>query len=174
MKRAENFSQGGDKSVHGGDSNFFGWGGQALMGGDYPFMGGGSPHPPHVWQPWTQPVLMWFPLVTFSIRCISLVLSLLLTKWAPANKGFFAGGAPAKKKSFAREALANNLLFAGGPPANKFLFAGRPPANNLFLKLKGGGYFSPPQTDIANYGVFCIENMLFYYLTFHIMGLPNF
>ena len=38
----------------------------------------------------------------------------------------------------------------------------------------GGGCFSPPQTDIANYGVFCIENMLFYYLTFHITGLPNF
>ena len=37
-----------------------------------------------------------------------------------------------------------------------------------------GGCFSPPQTDIANYGVFCIENMLFYYLTFHITGLPNF
>ena len=38
----------------------------------------------------------------------------------------------------------------------------------------GGGGFSPPQTDIANYGVFCIENMLFYYLTFHITVLPNF
>ena len=33
---------------------------------------------------------------------------------------------------------------------------------------------APPQTDIANYGVFCIENMLFHYLTFHITGLPNF
>ena len=38
----------------------------------------------------------------------------------------------------------------------------------------GGLCFSPPQTDIANYGVFCIENMLFYYLTFHITGIPNF
>ena len=27
---------------------------------------------------------------------------------------------------------------------------------------------------ITNYGVFCIEKMLFYNLTFHIMGLPNF
>ena len=29
-------------------------------------------------------------------------------------------------------------------------------------------------TDIANYCVFCIKNMLFYYLFFHITGLPNF
>ena len=27
--------------------------------------------------------------------------------------------------------------------------------------------------DIANYGVFCLANMLFHYLTFHITGLPN-
>ena len=45
---------------------------------------------------------------------------------------------------------------------------------SLTLFPTGGGCFSPPQTDIANYGVFCIENMLFYYLTFHITGLPNF
>ena len=32
----------------------------------------------------------------------------------------------------------------------------------------------PPPTDIANYGVFCIENILFYYLTFHIRGYWNF
>ena len=38
----------------------------------------------------------------------------------------------------------------------------------------GGVFFPPPKTDIANYGVFCNENMLFYYLTFHITGLPNF
>ena len=29
-------------------------------------------------------------------------------------------------------------------------------------------------TDIAIYGVFCLVNMLFYYLTFYITGLPNF
>ena len=28
--------------------------------------------------------------------------------------------------------------------------------------------------DIANYGVFCLKNISFYYLTFHITGLPNF
>ena len=38
----------------------------------------------------------------------------------------------------------------------------------------GGGVNFPPQTDIANYGVFCLANMLFYYLTFHITGIPNF
>ena len=34
--------------------------------------------------------------------------------------------------------------------------------------------FHAKNTDIANYGVFCIKNMLFYYLTFHKTGLPNF
>ena len=34
--------------------------------------------------------------------------------------------------------------------------------------------FFTSQTNIANYGVFCLSNMLFYYLTFHIRGLPNF
>ena len=43
------------------------------------------------------------------------------------------------------------------------------------IPYRGGGVFHPPpQTDIANYGVLCLENMLFYYLTFHITGLPNF
>ena len=31
----------------------------------------------------------------------------------------------------------------------------------------GGGFFPPPKTDIANYGVFCIKNI---HLTFHIQG----
>lgn len=31
-----------------------------------------------------------------------------------------------------------------------------------------------PQTDIANYGAFCLANTLFYNLTFHITGLHNF
>ena len=31
----------------------------------------------------------------------------------------------------------------------------------------GGGVFFPPQTVIANYGVFCLANILFHYLTFH-------
>ena len=36
-------------------------------------------------------------------------------------------------------------------------------------------YLNPiPYGEIANYGVFCLANMLFYYLTFHITGLPNF
>ena len=34
--------------------------------------------------------------------------------------------------------------------------------------------FSHPQTNIANYGVFWLENMLSYHLTFHITGLPFF
>ena len=33
---------------------------------------------------------------------------------------------------------------------------------------------TPSKTDIANYGVFSLANMLLYYLTFHITGLPNF
>ena len=45
---------------------------------------------------------------------------------------------------------------------------------NLTLFPTGGGGDSPPQNDIANYGVFCLANMLFYYLTFHIKGLLNF
>ena len=33
--------------------------------------------------------------------------------------------------------------------------------------------FFTSQTNIANYGVFCLANMLFHYLTFQITGLPN-
>ena len=56
----------------------------------------------------------------------------------------------------------------------KATFNGRFDGRQTLTLFPTGGCFSPPQTDIANYGVFCIENMLFYYLTFHITGLPNF
>ena len=63
-------------------------------------------------------------------------------------------------------------LFVSKPP--KFRGGGLECSSQFNPIPYGGGCFSPPQTDIANCGVLCIENMLFYHLTFHITGLPNF